>query len=168
MTLRDIINEVSTNRWFWATIILTLVEISPIKINPLGALFKAIGKKTTAEVNKKLDGLKEDFSYRENELRKSHEVLATSFSDLQAEIHMVKREFEIKNANDSRWEILDFANSCRNGRKHGREEWEHVIDQLKCYETYVTEHKIDNGVIEEDTRYLRELYRERCKRNDFL
>lgn len=168
MTLQDIINEFSTNRWFWVAIFLTLIEIAPIKINPLGALLRYIGKKTTVEINKKLDGLKEEYSNRENELRKSHEVLTDSFNTLQAEIHTVKREFEIKNANDKRWDILDFANSCRNGRKHGREEWEHVIDQLKCYETYVKEHKIDNGVIEEETQYLRELYRERCRKNDFL
>ena len=168
MTLQDIINEVSTNRWFWVTIVLTLVEISPIKINPLEALFKYIGRKTTEEVNRKLDNLWDEFGNRENELRKSHEVLADSFNNLQSEIHTVKREFEIKNANDKRWDILDFANSCRNNRQHSREEWEHVIDQLKCYETYVKEHKIDNGVIEEETKYLRELYRERCIRNDFL
>ena len=168
MTLQDIISEISINRWFWVTIILALVEVSPIKINPLAALFKYIGKKTTAEVNEKLDELKEEYGNREDELRKSHEVLTESFNNLQAEIHTVKREFEIKNANDKRWDILDFANSCRNGRKHGREEWEHVIDQLKCYETYVKENKIDNGVIEEETRYLRELYRERVQKNDFI
>lgn len=143
MTLQDIIDLISKNPEFWIVVFLGLVEVAPIKVNPWSKLIKWIGEKLNGELYKKFDALEQ-------------------------EIKTVEREFEIKNANDKRWDILDFANSCRNGRKHGREEWEHVIDQLKAYETYVNEHKIDNGVIEEETKYLRALYQERCKKNDFI
>lgn len=144
MTLNEIINSITTSQMGWFLVLfLTLVEIAPIRINPWGALLKYIGKVTNSELTEKFD-------------------------KLEGELKQLKREFEVKNANDKRWDILDFSNSCRNGRKHGREEWEHVINQLKEYETYVEEHHIDNGVIEEETKYLRELYQERCRNNDFL
>ena len=143
MTLDEIINTFTSNQCFWLVVICTLVEVAPIKINPWGALLKYIGKVTNGELNEKFDTLQDD-------------------------LKQLKRDFEVKNANDKRWDILDFSNSCRNGRKHGKEEWEHVINQLKEYETYVEEHHIDNGVIEEETKYLRELYQERCRNNDFL
>lgn len=168
MNLSALLNTVISDHGGIILLVLTLVEISPIKINPWGALFNYIGKRTTAETNMKLDNLAKEFTFRENELKKSHEVLANSFESLGNEIQTVKREFENKTASDKRWDILDFANSCRNGRKHGREEWMHVIAQLKEYETYVQEHDIDNGVIEEETKYLRELYRKRCEENDFI
>ena len=75
---------------------------------------------------------------------------------------------EQEKADNKRWNILDFANSCRNGRRHTKDEWHHVIDQLKDYETFVEERGLDNGVMEEEAKYLRRLYAERCEKNDFL
>ncbi len=143
MTIKEIIDIIKETQGFWVFVVLTLIQIAPIKFNPWTTIFKWFGKAINGELFKKID-------------------------EFEKQLNVVQREFEIKNANDKRWDILDFSNSCRNGRRHGREEWEHVIDQLKQYETYVKEHKIDNGVIEEETRYLRELYRERLEKNDFL
>lgn len=88
--------------------------------------------------------------------------------DLKAELTELKTDFEITKANNMRWEILSFANGCRHNQKHTREEWFHVISQIKEYESYVEEKGIDNGVIEEDSKYLRSLYREISIKNDFL
>ena len=88
--------------------------------------------------------------------------------DLRKEVAELKADFENKKANDMRWEILSFANGCRNKRKHTQEEWRHVIAQIKEYETYVEEKGIDNGVIEEESKYLRELYHDISINNDFL
>lgn len=98
-------------------------------------------------------------------LRLIRGVLVGGLEDSLAEL---KRDFEEETVTNKRWNILDFANSCRNNRKHSKDEWRHVIDQLKEYETYTEEHHIDNGVIEEEAKYLRKLYQERCEKNDFL
>ncbi len=86
--------------------------------------------------------------------------ISERLSDLQ-------RDFEQTKAQDKRWHILSFANSCRNGKQHSREEWKHAISELREYEQYTAEKNIENGVIEEDAKYLRELYRVRNIRNDF-
>ena len=143
MTLDELFNSISINQGFWLVLVFTLVEIAPIKINPWKTLFKYIGKVANSEMNTKMD-------------------------DMQDDLKRLKRDFELKCANDKRWDILDFANACRHGRRHDKEEWEHVIDQLKEYETYVEEYEIANGVIEEDTKYLRGLYQERLEKNDFF
>lgn len=88
--------------------------------------------------------------------------------DLEDSLAELKRDFEEETVTSKRWNILDFANSCRNNRRHSKDEWRHVIDQLKEYETYTQKHHIDNGVIEEEAKYLRRLYQDRCERNDFL
>lgn len=143
MTLKEIFDNLSINHSFWAILVLTLVQIAPIKINPWTALLKWIDKIINEEIYKKIDSIKD-------------------------EVGGLKRDFENTKSKDMRWNILDFANSCRNGRLHDKEEWEHVIDQLREYEEYIEEKNLTNGVIEEDAKYLRELYRERCKQNDFL
>lgn len=115
---------------------ITLVEVTPIKINPLRALFKWIGKAVNG--------------------------------DIQKDLAELKRDFEETKAQDKRWRILEFSRSCRNGVPHSREEWKHAISELKEYEEYTKKKNIVNGVMEEDAKFLRELYRERNMKNDFL
>ena len=42
------------------------------------------------------------------------------------------------------------------------------MDQLAKYEDYTEAKGITNGVIEEDSKYLRELYHDRNSSNDFI
>lgn len=88
--------------------------------------------------------------------------------DLKESLSEMKRDFEETKAQDKRWHILNFANTCRNGVLHSKDEWQHVISELSEYEAYTEKKGITNGVIEEDAKYLRELYRERNMKNDFL
>lgn len=82
-------------------------------------------------------------------------------SDLRAEVTETK-------VNTWRWNVLDFANSCRNGRRHSHDEWRHTMSQLAEYEAYIERNKIPNGVFEEDAKYLRNLYQRLSDENDFL
>lgn len=115
---------------------ITLIEVTPIKINPWGALFKWIGKAVNG--------------------------------DIQKDLVELKRDFEETKAQDKRWRILEFSRSCRNGVQHSREEWKHAISELAEYEQYTEKKHITNGVMEEDAKFLRELYHERNRKNDFL
>ena len=87
---------------------------------------------------------------------------------IRSDLAELKRDFEETKAQDKRWHILTFANGCRNGKLHSKEEWQHVISELAEYEAYTERKDITNGVIEEETKFLRELYHERCIKNDFL
>lgn len=88
--------------------------------------------------------------------------------DLEKTMLELKKDFEEEKVSRLRWNILDFSNSCRNDKKHTKEEWQHVISQIKEYEVFIKERNIENGVIEEEAKYLRMLYAERCIKNDFL
>ena len=88
--------------------------------------------------------------------------------DIKKDLSELKRDFEETKAQDKRWYILNFANSCRNGMLHSKDEWRHVISEISEYETYTQKKGLVNGVIEEDSKYIRELYRERNIKNDFF
>lgn len=157
MTIQEILEEATQSEMFWVFIAMTLVQIAPIKINPWSFIFKMLYKGVCWMSRKSLAPLID----RMDEIN-------TKVDAMQSEINVVKREFEVKNANDWRWDILDFFNSARNGRPHSKEEWEHVIDQVKKYERHVELHDIDNGVLEEASKWLRDEYHEHIRRNDFL
>ena len=114
----------------------TLIEIVPIKINPIRWTLSKIGNAMTGDIRKELNEVKSEL-----------------------------RETKVQNW---RWNVLDFANSCRNGRRHSHDEWCHTISQLAEYENYIERNEITNGVFEEDARYLREEYQAHCRNNAFL
>lgn len=143
MNIVDYLKDIFTNPTVIIFGAITLFEIVPIKINPWSTLFRWIGKAINGELKEQL-------------------------SDLSSDVSELKSDFEMKKAEDMRWEILEFANTCRIGNEHSKDEWRHVMNQVSEYEEYTERKGITNGVIEEDTRYIRELYHERNLRNDFL
>lgn len=143
MNILDYLKDIFTNPTVIIFGAITLFEIVPIKINPWSTLFRWIGKAINGELKEQL-------------------------SDLSSDVSELKSDFEIKKAEDMRWEILEFANTCRIGNEHSKDEWRHIMNQVSEYEEYTERKGITNGVIEEDTRFLRELYHERNLRNDFL
>ena len=90
------------------------------------------------------------------------------FSGIRKEISDLKKEMTDTKVQNWRWNVLDFANSCKNGRRHTQDEWKHAISQLAEYENYIERNNIVNGVFEEDAKYLRKEYQTRCENNDFL
>lgn len=88
--------------------------------------------------------------------------------DFRKEMLAFKQEQEKKNANDMRWAIINFANSCRRGEQHSKDAWRHVLNQIAEYENYTEDHNIINGVVDADSEYLHELYLERNRKNDFI
>lgn len=143
MNILDYLKDIFTNPTVIIFGAITLFEIVPIKINPWSTLFRWIGRAINGELKEQL-------------------------SDLRSDVSELKSDFEIKKAEDMRWEILEFANTCRIGNEHSKDEWRHIMNQVSEYEEYTERKGITNGVIEEDTRFLRELYHERNLRNDFL
>ena len=83
----------------------TIIQVTPIKLNPWEWLFSWIGNKVNGDIRKDLAEL--------------------------------KRDFEETKAQDKRWNILNFASNCREGKLHTKEEWDHAISELKEYETYI-------------------------------
>ena len=67
-----------------------------------------------------------------------------------------------------RWEVLDFANSCRNKKQHTKSEFEHIIDLNRKYELLLARTHETNGVFEEDYRYIRRVYSECQEQNKFI
>lgn len=106
------------------TLTTSLVQISPIKINPWSAIFKWLGNQLTGDLRKDLNGLITD----------------------------VRRQT-----------ILTFARECRNKVDHSAEEWGHVLNVAAEYEKYCKDHNITNGVIDADTKFIRDLYQELSK-----
>lgn len=67
-----------------------------------------------------------------------------------------------------RWEVLDFANSCRNGIRHTKDEFQHIITLNGKYKRLLKKTNDENGVFDAEYEYIMDLYAERQRKNDFL
>ena len=135
--------------WIWQHIIQIIlgasivIQIAPIKIDPWTKILHWIGKILNSDLNAKVD------------------TLTNTVNTLQ--------EDQRENEKDRiRWEVLDFANSCRNGRLHTKDEFQHIIALNDKYHVLLKETKDTNGVFEAEYEYIKDLYAERQRKNDFL
>lgn len=133
-----------TNHPLTGLIIFTgLIQIVPIKINPWSALFKMISKAITGDACSKIDGLID-------------------------KVEKIDADVKTNEKDRIRWEILDFANSCRNNRKHTKDEYQHIIALNDKYRELLALTNDTNGVFETEYEYIKKLYAERLEKNDFL
>lgn len=125
-------------------ILMTIVQISPIKINPWSALANAIGRAFNADVLKELDGVKRDLA--------AH----------------VKVDDE-RNADEHRARILRFNNELLRDIPHTKEEFIDVLADIDFYERYCETHKdYKNNRAVHAIANISRTYDERLRKHDFL
>lgn len=119
-------------------ILLTLVELAPIKVNPWSWLAKAIGKAIgIAAIERKLD-----------------EHIAAD---------------DKRDADRHRLEILRFNNELLRGLRHTKEEFIEALAEIDAYERFCEDHPdYPNNRAVLAIENIRENYRERMKKHDFL
>ena len=93
---------------------------------------------------------------------------AQSVQDMQEKLDKLAKDFESHKVDSWRSEILEFANSCMNRRKHTKEEFDHIISVHDDYAEYVKTNKIENGQVDLAYEYIEKLYQRCLEKNSFL
>lgn len=125
-------------------IMLTLIQIAPVKFNPWSALAKAIGRAINADVLEELKDVKDDLS---DHIRVDDE----------------------RNADEHRARILRFNNELLRDLPHTKEEFIDVLSDIDFYERYCDEHKdYKNNRAVHAIANISRCYDERLREHDFL
>ena len=66
-----------------------------------------------------------------------------------------------------RWEVLDFANSCREGRRHSKDQFQHIITLNDKYKKLLKKTEDKNGVFDAQYDFIQRIYKEVQRKNDF-
>lgn len=127
-----------------------IIQITPIKINPWTALFKWIGNKANEDLRREVGGLNK------------------KIDDLAHDVDNLDKQRKEDKKDRIRHVVLDFANSCRNGRKHTKDEYLHIITLNDKYKKLLQETGDSNGVFDVEYEYIISLYKECQEKNDFL
>lgn len=125
-------------------ILLTLVEFAPIKINPLSALAKAIGRAVNTDVLQELKSVKDELS---DHIRMDDE----------------------RNADEHRARILRFNNELLRDIPHTKEEFIDVLADIDFYEQYCRDHEnYKNNRAVHAIANISRVYDDRLQKHDFL
>lgn len=75
------------------------------------------------------------------------------------DVQKLTNMFMEKEIDDLRWKILDACSALSNGRRYNREMFDHIIHMYNKYEKILEENNMENGLIEESIKFVREKYR---------
>ena len=153
-------------------IIMSLIEITPIKVNPWKALAKAIGRGLNADTNERIDKMN-------TELNEKMEKITTDYNDrcddiknevttLQDELHAHVRESEARELRDRRNNILNFASAIAQNREFTREKYNQMLRECDEYEQYCEEKDFKNSVAMASMAMIKHSYEQHLLANDFL
>ena len=128
---------------FLFVLLLTIIQIAPIKINPWDKILVWFGNHMNADIVRRVDVIEEKL---DEHIRDSSEERIRKI----------------------RADILDFGNACMNGRPHTKEEFEFVISECDAYEKHIEKMQIRNGVSTATIKEVRRLYEKHLRENTFL
>lgn len=88
--------------------------------------------------------------------------------DIRKDIADLREDVDRQRMSTIRSLVLDFSNSCLNGRPHTKEEFDHVIAENGNYEDLVIKYKEKNEVYTEAYGYILRTYRKCLDGHKFL
>ena len=130
--------------------LMSVIEVSKIKINPWTFLFNAIGKAINKELETELKALKEEVT----ELKKDNE--------------QEKRERAQDACFSYRNTIINDANRLRKGEQFTRSKYNTLIEMHSRYNALVDKNKLPNDVLEFDYEYIMERMRQADENGELM
>lgn len=136
-------------------------EFSKIKINPWSWLLKQLAKELNKDVHQRLDEVV-------NVKSKHYQEIMDIMNDTSEQLHKLNIRIDENEMQRIRWEILDFANSIKNGTKHSKDEFHHIIEMNEKYHRIIEYRGMTNGVIDVEYELILDTYRKCREENSFL
>lgn len=146
MTLKDIL----LGGGGLLAVLLTLIQFTPVKINPWSAIARALGKALCADMAAQINRLDGHVTQLEKTLGEH-----IAISDQRAAI-------------ECRVRILSFGDEVLHGKRHSKDSFDQVLTDITTYELYCDAHKdFHNSITVLTSQRIKALYEERLSKNDF-
>lgn len=154
MTIQEIKEIVLSNGGFWFCVLCvacSLIEISPIKINPWSWLAKTVSKSLNGDVMQEIGNL-------------SKEV-----KDVKKDVADIREEAKEREATNRRTRILEFGDEILHGVDYSKEHWDNVLRDVTDYEHYCDEHPhYMNHVAKATIKHIKNMYDKHLEDDSFL
>lgn len=145
------LQEIITGGGISLFVLLTFIQIAPVKVNPWGAIAKVVGRAVNAEVLKELAEMKAT----QKETREKLEAHIDMDDERMADTHRTK--------------ILHFNNELLREIDHTKEEFIEALADIDKYEQYCKDHpNYKNNRAVHAVANIKRVYDDRLEKHDFL
>lgn len=124
-------------------LVMTVVQVAPIKIDPWKFIFERIGGWLNSSIIARVESI-----------------------ERKLDNHIV--EYEHDKIADMRMKILDFANACMNNRPQTQEAYIYMLKLCDGYEEYIQSNGQRNGEVALAMDEIKRLYSRNMQENSFL
>ena len=99
---------------------------------------------------------------------KNREDCNSNYDKLSSRIDGIQKSNDMQTVRQIKAHVLEFANSCLNGVKHTKQDFENIIKENEEYEELVSKYNLRNDVYTEDYKYVMDIYHECQEKHSFL
>ena len=118
---------------------------------------------------KRKDKLEDDQSDKDDEILKAIREVKDELRDVRGEVREVRAEAEAGRITECRIRILRFADEISHEVRHSKDHFDQTMDDITKYEKYCEDHpKFPNGITKSSIELIKETFKERMRKNDFL
>lgn len=132
-------------------LLMTLIQITPIKINPWSWLGRCIGRALNGEVLKEIKDIKSEIN------------------ETKSDLNILRQECNERDATLSRTHILRFGDEILHGVPHSKEHYEQILIDVDSYEEYCNNHpEYRNNVAVATIKHIKNMYQKHLEEDSFL
>lgn len=172
MTLHEFICLFKEHGSFWAALLIALsllVEITPIKINPLSWLAKKIGQAFNGEVMNKISNLETKMDNKIGALKTEIGNVNKEVQGIKTDVSDIREEAKEREATNRRARILEFGDNILHGENYSKEHWDSVLIDCSEYEHYCDDHPhYMNNVAKATIKHIKHMYDQHLNDDSFL
>ena len=161
MTIAEVLKLLNMGTKGWGItiiVVLSLVQIAPVKLNPLSWIARTFGRAINKDLYDKVDELEESIQG----VAKSQ----VEEKNAREEDNAIMARIRILRFND---ELLMAGKEGSNYPRHSKESFDQTLDDITYYEDYCEDHKhFKNDKAAMAIKNVKRCYEKCCIDNDFL
>lgn len=127
-----------------AALLLTLIQVAPVKLDPWSAILRALGKALNADVVERVERIDRD-------------------------VQSLRYKIDERQALDCRVRIVRFADEIHYGTLHSRDHFNAILYDISVYEAFCHDHPtFPNEVVVMNIEVIKETYKNCLEKHSFL
>lgn len=159
--LLELVDQLNKSTLGWGAIIalvLSCIQISPIRLNPWSFIAKHIGRALNGEMLSRVDNLDSSFK-----------SIKHGLDQLEHRVDEIRRKNDEDRAVTARVRILRFNDELLADKDHSKETFDQALEDIDVYEAYCSSHpEFKNNKTIMSIRNIKKTYQKRLDRHDFL
>lgn len=153
---------------FLIVVLFSLIQISPIEINPWSFIARIVGNALNRDVIKRIDEIEEINKASRNEMLENYKETKQEITGLRKELYETKQELYETRAISCRVRILHFEDEVLHSIRHSKESFDQVMSDITYYEDYCKNNpRFLNSMIDIVIKHIKDVYVRQLETHDF-